>query len=333
MRILATGGAGYVGSTVLRQLLLQGYDAFAYDNISKGYRQAVPEGRLIEGDLADYDLLVKVLREREIDAVMHFAALIAVGESVEKPREYYRNNVVNSLILLEAMQDAGVKKMLFSSTAAVYAPVAEGALTEDSTIDPVSPYAISKYTIERMIRDFSTAYGLSYCILRYFNACGASPDGQYGEAHNPETHLIPLVLQVPLGQREFISVFGNDYNTPDGTCVRDYIHVDDLAEAHILALEKIESGRGTVYNIGTGTGNSVLEVIRTAEEVVGWEIPIKFADRRAGDTDRLVAGAERLRKELGWKPKYDNLRDIITTAWQWHKSHPNGYEDETTDKR
>ena len=339
MKILATGGAGYVGSAVLRQLLLQGYDAFAYDNISKGYRQAVPEGRLIEGDLADYDLLVKVLREREIDAVMHFAASIAVGESVEKPREYYRNNVVNSLTLLEAMQDAGVKKMLFSSTAAVYAPVAEGALNENSTIDPVSPYATSKYTIERMIQDFSTAYGLGYCILRYFNACGASPDGRYGEAHNPETHLIPLVLQVPLGQREFIGIFGDDYNTPDGTCVRDYIHVDDLADAHIRAVESLDTNEmnkakvGGIYNIGTGTGNSVLEVIRETEEVVGREIPIKMLNRRAGDTDRLVAGAERLRKELGWKPKYDNLRDIIATAWQWHKSHPNGYKDETADKR
>ncbi len=334
MRILATGGAGYVGSAVCRQLLEieRGYEVFAYDNLGKGFRRALPEGCLIEGDLDDYSLLSKVLRERQIDVVMHFAASIAVGESVEQPRLYYRNNIANSLNLLEAMLDAGVKRILFSSTAAVYAPIAEGSLAEDDAIAPASPYAVTKYTIEQMIRDFSHAYGLNYRILRYFNACGGSGGGQYGEAHEPETHLIPLVLQVPLGQREFIGVFGDDYNTPDGTCVRDYIHVDDLADAHIRAVESLDTNEiskakaGGIYNIGTGTGNSVLEVIRAAEEVVGEKIPIKMLTRRAGDTDRLVAGAERLRKELGWKPKYDNLRDIIATAWQWHKSHPNGYE-------
>jgi len=326
MRVLATGGAGYVGSATVRMLLEQGHEVVAYDNLSKGYRQSVPVGCLIEGDVGDYDRLLGVLRERQIEAVMHFAGFIAVGESVEKPQEYYRNNIVSSLVLLEAIRAAGIKKLVFSSTAAVYAAVTEDSLCEDSAKDPASPYAFSKYAIERLIEDFAGAYGLGYTILRYFNACGASDDGQYGEAHEPETHLIPLVLQVPLGQRETIGVFGNDYDTPDGTCIRDYIHVDDLGSAHILALEATEPGSSRICNIGTGRGNSVLEVIKTAEEVVQREIPMEFLPRRAGDTTRLVASSDKLRKELGWEPKYANLRDIIATAWAWHKRHPKGYE-------
>lgn len=326
MRILATGGAGYVGSAALRWLSAKGFDVLAYDNLSKGHRAAVPADRLIVGDLADYDRLVQVLRDHRIDAVMHFAGYIAVGESTENPRDYYRNNIANSLTLLEAILDAGVNKILFSSTAAVYAPLERGALTEDSPLAPASPYAFSKLAIERLIDDFCAAYGLGYAMLRYFNACGADPNGHYGENHSPETHLIPLVLQAPLGQREYIGVFGRDYNTPDGTCIRDYIHVDDLAEAHLLALKVIEPGCGRIYNVGTGAGSSVLEVIRAAEEVVGQKITLKYLDRRAGDVTRLVASSDKLHQELGWTPAYTDLREIIATAWQWHQSHQHGYQ-------
>jgi UDP-glucose 4-epimerase len=326
MRILATGGAGYVGSAVVRALLAQGHHCVVYDNLSKGHRGSIPEDCLVEADLADYEQLAAVLREQKIDAVMHFAGFIAVGESVENPRLYYRNNLGDSLSLLEAMVDAKVDKILFSSTAAVYAPIKSGVLQEDSPKRPGSPYAFSKYAFERLIQDFSRAYGMGFTILRYFNACGGSGGGHFGEAHDPETHLIPLVLQVPLGQRQFIGIFGNDYDTPDGTCIRDYIHVDDLADAHIRAVEAIGSGSGNFYNIGTGTGNSVLEVIEAAEEVTGQKIAAKMLGRRAGDVDRLIASADKLRRELGWAPRYTNLRDIIASAWQWHKSHPDGYK-------
>ena len=326
MKILATGGAGYVGSATVRSLLARGHEVAVYDNLSTGYCQAVPAETLVQGDVGDREKLAEVMRERQIEVVIHFAGFIAVGESTQKPREYYRNNVVNSLILLEAMQQAQVAKILFSSTAAVYAPVEQGALAEDDSKQPESPYAFSKFATERLISDFAAAYGLGYTILRYFNACGASADGTHGENHKPETHLIPLALQVPLGRREKIGVFGRDYDTPDGTCIRDYVHVDDLADAHIRAAEAIELGRGSVYNIGTGTGHSVLEVIREAQHVVGKPIATEYLDRRAGDTTRLVAGAQRLRNELGWQPQYTSLRDIIATAWQWHETHPNGYE-------
>ena len=326
MRILATGGAGFVGSAVVRELLARDYEVWAFDNLSKGHRQAIPADRLIEGDLSDRELLIKVFRQRGIDVVMHFAASIEVGESVKNPRHYYHNNIVNSLTLLKAMMDASVKKILFSSTAAVFAPITDGPLTEDSPKEPASPYAFSKYAIERMIEDFCTAYGLGYCILRYFNACGGSSNGRYGEDHAPETHLIPLVLQVPLGRRESITVFGSDYDTSDGTCIRDYIHVDDLADAHIRAVDAVIPGKGSKYNIGTGSGNSVLEVINAAEEVVGREINKRFSDRRPGDTDMLVAASERIKKELGWEPKYLSLKEIIDSAWKWHNNHPNGYE-------
>jgi len=327
MKILATGGAGYVGSAVVRALVAQGHDVTIYDNLSKGYRAAVPAERLIIGDLADSAKLTQVLQQKQIEAVMHFAAFIAVGESTEKPADYYQNNVTNSLILLNAMRTAGVPKILFSSTAAVYAPIEKGSLQEDSTKAPESPYAFSKFAIERMIQDFSLAYGLGYTILRYFNACGASGDGQFGENHVPETHLIPLVLQVPLGKRTKIGVFGTDYDTPDGTCIRDYIHVDDLADAHIRAVQATQPRQGAVYNIGTGRGNSVLEVIRAAEKVTGHKIAVEFLTRRAGDTARLVAGAEKLKAALDWQPRYTDIHDIIASAWLWHQKFPNGYVD------
>lgn len=327
MRILATGGAGYVGSTVVRTLLQRGHEVYAYDNLCKGFKESVPAGRLIIGDINDYHKLCTVFKEKQIEAVMHFASYIAVGESCEKPREYYDNNIAASLNLLDAMMDSGVKKMLFSSTAAVFAPLGDNdpALTEDSPKAPDSPYAFSKFALERIIDHYSKAYGLGFTILRYFNACGAEHDGRFGEAHDPETHLIPLVLQVPLKQREFIGVFGNDYPTPDGTCIRDYIHVEDLADAHVRAIEAVMPGKADYFNIGTGNGNSVLEVIKAAEEVCGCEIPVKFMPRRSGDTSRLVAGADKLRKQLGWTPKYTDIKKIIETAWNWHKSHPKGY--------
>ena len=325
MRILATGGAGFVGSATVRRLLKGGHEVFVYDNLSTGHADSVPSELLSRADLVESERLVDFLRSKQIEAVMHFAGSIAVGESVKNPRSYYRNNVINSQILLESMLEADVGKILFSSTAAVYATT-EGLLTEDSAKDPDSPYAFSKWAIEKMIADFSRAYGLGYGVLRYFNACGGSEEGRFGEDHHPETHLIPLVLKVPLGQREFIGIFGNDYPTPDGTCIRDYIHVDDLAEAHLLAAEAITPGRGSVYNIGTGTGNSVLEVIETAQEVVGEKIATQILPRRAGDATRLVAGSDKLRSELGWQPRYKNLREIIESAWQWHEANPNGYE-------
>jgi UDP-glucose 4-epimerase len=327
MRVIATGGAGYVGSAAVRCLLAKGYDVFAYDSLIKGHRQSLPADRLIIGDLADKNHLVQVLQDLKIDAVMHFASFISVGESTERPLDYYHNNIVNSLALLEAMREANIKKIVFSSTAAVYAPITEGALQEDSPKNPDSPYAFSKFAVERLIEDFSRAYGLGYTILRYFNACGAGPDGRFGEDHDPETHLIPLVLQVPLGQRKKIGIFGRDYPTPDGTCIRDYIHVDDLADAHRRALDTMQAGKGNVYNIGTGTGHSVLEVIRAAEEVTGQKIACEYLPRRSGDTTRLVAGSEKLRKELGWSPAYKNLHAIIESAWRWHSNHPDGYGD------
>ncbi|KPK75291.1 MAG: hypothetical protein AMJ79_11735 [Phycisphaerae bacterium SM23_30] len=327
MRILATGGAGYVGSAMVRLLVSRGFEVTVYDNLSKGFRAAVPADCLIEGDLAEGDKLRRVLKEHRIEVVAHFAGSITVGESMVNPRHYYRNNIGNSLVLLEAMQVSQVEKIIFSSTATVYAPVSQGVLTEESPLGPANPYAVSKYTIERMIEDFAAANGWSYVLLRYFNACGASSDGRYGEAHDPETHLIPQVLQAALGQREKISIFGADYDTPDGTCIRDYVHVDDLAEAHVLALKAVEAGKSYTYNVGTGTGNSVLEVIRAAEEVVGGKIPTEITGRRPGDTSRLVAGSERIKREWGWQPKYQTLTEIIETAWRWHREHPNGYQE------
>lgn len=328
MRILVTGGAGYVGGFAARHLLASGHDVVVLDNLCTGHREAVPEEILIIGDIGERAVLDRVLSEHRIEAVMHFAASAYVGESVRDPRSYYRNNVVNTLTLLEAMQDQGVTRLVFSSTCAIYAETEQMPLAEDSARDPASPYAFSKLAIERMITDFSRAYGLDYVLLRYFNAAGASPDGSHGEDHRPETHLLPLALQTVLGQRDKLEVYGKDYPTPDGTCIRDYVHVEDLAQAHELAIRTTTDARpetGRIFNIGTGTGHSVLEVLRTLERVTGKPIPFDMAPRRPGDTARLVASSERIRKELGWKPRYEELDRIAASAWEWHRTHPEGY--------
>jgi UDP-glucose-4-epimerase GalE len=331
MNILVTGGAGYVGSACLRYMLARGHNAVAFDNLVQGHAAAVPGGktggRLIVGDIADTEALVAALRKVNADAVMHFAAATYVGESVENPEYHYRNNIGGTLSLLNAMRKAGVKRMLFSSTCATYGMTPKVPMSEDSPQEPFSPYARTKLAVEWMIRDFAHAYGLGFTLLRYFNAAGADADAQHGEDHRPETHLIPLVLEVPLGKRDKIKVLGDDYPTPDGTCIRDYVHTEDLAQAHLLAMEATTPTTAEVYNIGTGTGSSVLEVIRACEEVTGTTIPREVVGRRPGDPPALVADPTKLKTRLGWKPRYPDIRSVVASAWAWHKSHPNGYPD------
>ncbi len=334
MRILVTGGAGYVGGFAARHLLAAGHEIAVVDNLSEGHRASIPAEHFYEGEIADRALVARVIREHDIEAVMHFAAFAYVGVSMERPREYYRNNVADTLTLLETMLDSGVKRIVFSSTCSTYGETAEMPLCEDSLQQPSNTYAFTKYCIERMIQDFSRAYGLSHVLLRYFNAAGAAADGSYGEDHRPETHLIPLVLQTLLGQRDKVSVFGDDYPTPDGTCIRDYIHVEDLATIHALAIGwcgDAKPGRGQVFNVGTGSGSSVMEVIRAAESVTGRAVPHEIVARRAGDPPRLVASCDKARRELGWEPRYVALKDIVATAWKWHEKHPDGYPDEDRD--
>ncbi|MFM2275966.1 MAG: hypothetical protein RL211_1838 [Pseudomonadota bacterium] len=325
MRILVTGGAGFVGSACLRHLLAHGYEALAYDNLAQGHPEAVPAGRLVIGDIADTQMLTKTLRDFKADAVMHFAAATYVGESVSNPEYHYRNNIGGTLSLLGAMREAGVKRMLFSSTCATYGMNPKVPMGEDSAQEPFSPYARTKLAVEWMIRDFAHAYGMGFTLLRYFNAAGADADGQFGEDHRPENHLIPLVLQVALGQKSHIDVFGTDYPTPDGTCLRDYVHTEDLAQAHRLAIQATTESTANVFNIGTGTGNSVFEIIAACEAVTGIKIARKISPRRPGDPPALVASPRKLIEELSWKPRYTDIKDIIATAWSWHKSHPNGY--------
>jgi len=324
LRILVTGGAGYVGGFAARYLLASGHDVVVLDNLSTGHRACVPEETLVVGDVGERAILDPLLSQHRIEAVMHFAASAYVGESVRDPRSYYRNNVANTLSLLEAMLDHDVRRLVFSSTCAVYAETEEMPLHEDSAQAPLSPYAFSKAVIERMIADFSRAYDLDYVLLRYFNAAGASSDGSHGEDHRPETHLLPLALQTVLGQREKLKVYGSDYPTPDGTCIRDYVHVEDLAQAHQLALHAT-TGANTVFNIGTGAGHSVLEVLRAVERVTGKPVPFEATARRPGDTPRLVASSDKIRRELGWKPRYEELDQITATAWEWHRNHPEAY--------
>lgn len=327
MKILVTGGAGYVGSHTAKMLLAEGHDCLVFDNLSLGHRAAVPSGRLIVGRLHDRPLLESVLVGERIEAVVHFAAFSLVGQSVSDPASYYQNNVVGSLSLLDAMRAAGVNRIVFSSTTATYGVPDRMPIDEDQPQRPINPYGFAKLAVEQVLSDYAHAYGLGYAALRYFNASGASPSGDIGEDHDPETHLIPLVLQVALGQRPHIEIFGDDYPTPDGTCLRDYIHVDDLASAHLLALERLQPGQGLKLNLGTGRGYSVREVIDACREVTGHPIPTKIGARRAGDPPELVADARRARQQLQWQPKYVDLRSIVETAWRWHQSHPHGYDD------
>lgn len=327
MRILVTGGAGYIGSHAVRHFLARGHDVRVYDNLSMGHRRAVPADRLIEADLAEAHRLDQVLVEHRTEAVVHFAASAFVGESVTNPAKYYRNNLVNTLTLLDALRRHGVQRFVFSSTCATYGVPLTVPITENEPQKPINPYGNGKLAVEFALADYSAAYGWGFAALRYFNAAGAAPDGSIGEDHKPETHLIPLVLQAAAGQRQAIQVFGTDYPTPDGTCVRDYIHVDDLAEAHLLALEKLSPGVALKLNLGTGRGYSVREVIRVAEEVTGKKVPVQEGPRRSGDPPVLVAAADRARRELGWTPKYAELRPIVETAWNWHRAHPKGYDD------
>lgn len=327
MKVLVVGGAGYVGSHAARMLQECGHDIVVYDNLSEGHRAAVPEGKLIVGDLMERAKLTEVMRDHAIAAVMHFAASCYVGVSVTDPAVYYQNNVVGTLSLLEAMRGAEVKKIVFSSTCATYGVPDMVPITEAEKQAPISPYGFTKLVIEHALADYSHAYGLGYAALRYFNASGASDKHSIGEDHEPETHLIPLVLQVALGQRESIKIFGDDYPTPDGTCIRDYIHVDDLASAHVAALELLQPGTALKLNLGTGNGASVKEVIDASRRVTGHEIPAEIVARREGDPPQLVADASLANNTLNWQPKYTDIEAIVASAWKWHQSHPAGYDD------
>jgi UDP-glucose 4-epimerase len=325
VRVLVTGGAGYIGSHAVRLLERAGHDVWVYDNLSLGHRAAVPQDRLIEGELMDRPRLIEALSAQGIQAVMHFAAFAAVGESVADPAKYYQNNVVASLNLLEAMRAAGVKQIVFSSSTATYGIPQRVPITEDEPQKPINPYGFAKLVIERALADYAGAYGLACVALRYFNAAGASPDGDLGEDHQPETHLIPIVLQVALGQREQVAIFGDDYPTADGTCIRDYIHVDDLGAAHVLALEHLKSGQSLQLNLGSGRGHSVREVIEVCRRMTGHAIPEVLGPRRPGDPAELVADSRHAQRTLKWQPRYSDLETIVSTAWRWHSSHPRGY--------
>ncbi len=323
--VLVTGGAGYIGSHACKALSLAGYVPVTFDNLIYGHRSAVRWGPFVHGDILDRAALDAALRAWRPVAVMHFAAFAYVGESVANPGRYYRNNVAGSLTLLEAMRDAGVSRLVFSSTCATYGVPQAVPITEDHPQNPINPYGASKLMVERMLRDFDAAHGLRSISLRYFNAAGADPDGETGEDHEPETHLIPLILDAAAGIRPDVTVFGSDHPTPDGTCIRDYIHVTDLALAHVLALQALERGaQTTAYNLGNGTGYSVNEVIETARKVTQRPIQVRFGPRRPGDPPELVGDAGRIRAELGWAPRHAALADIVGTAWRWHQEQAAG---------
>jgi len=328
MAVLVTGGAGYIGSHTVIELIEEKEEVVVIDNLQKGHKGAVLGGRFYEGDLRDEEFLQKVFSENEIESVIHFAADSLVGESVQDPLKYYNNNVVSTLKLLTKMKEFGVKRIVFSSTAATYGEPENIPILETDRTLPTNPYGETKLAVEKALKWFDRAYGIKYASLRYFNAAGAHISGKIGEDHNPETHLIPIVLQAALGKREVVKIFGDDYNTPDGTCIRDYIHVSDLAQAHILALKKLRNGgESDIYNLGNGKGFSVKEVIDVARQVTGVNIRAEIAERRPGDPAVLVASSEKIQKELNWNPKYNELSTIIETAWNWHKNNPDGFRD------
>jgi len=322
-RILVTGGAGYIGSHTVKELLARGYETVTLDNLSTGYRELVRGGEFIEADLRDFDAVRRALSKYSVDAVIHFAASCYVGESVREPMKYYENNVLSGLNLLAAMVEQKVRKIIFSSTAAVYGNPIEVPITEDHPQLPINPYGQTKSLFEDILKSHDRIHGLRCISLRYFNAAGCDPDGEIGEKHDPETHLVPLVLAAALGRRPELQIFGADYDTPDGTCVRDYIHVSDLADAHILCLEHLlDGGPGNAYNLGAGKGYSVRQIIEAAERVTGRAAPHIDSARRAGDPPELVASAEKIKADLGWSPKHSSIDEILTTAWNWLKKLP-----------
>ena len=325
--ILVTGGAGYIGSHVVKELLRQGQRPIIFDNLQSGHRKAAKGVPFIEGDLSDQHKLRETFRSHPIDAVMHFAGDCLVGESVQNPVKYFNNNVKNGLNLIEIIEEFNVKKFVFSSSAGVYGEPKEIPISEEHLCAPTNPYGETKWIFEKALQRLHEAKKLDYISLRYFNAAGAHPDGDIGEDHSPETHLIPIAILSAMNGKA-IRIFGTDYETPDGTCIRDYIHVTDLARAHLLALERLESG-GTsgIYNMGNGNGHSVKEVIETVREVTGMKVDTIESPRRPGDPARLVASSAKIERELGWNPEYPDLVTIVDTAWQWHRKHPNGYED------
>ena len=327
MAILVLGGAGYIGSHTVYELLDAGRDVVVADNLVTGFRAAVPsQARFYQADIRDRAAMDRLFETEQIDGVIHFAAFSQVGESMTDPLKYYDNNLHGTMVLLQSMTDHGVDKIVFSSTAATYGEPEQIPILETDAATPTNCYGETKLAMEHMMSWTSRAHGLRYVALRYFNACGAHPGGAIGEAHDPETHLIPLILQVPVGKREKVFIFGDDYPTRDGTCVRDYIHVTDLAQAHILALDYLlRGGENNVFNLGNGVGFTVKEVIDTARRVTGHPIPAEVCERRAGDPAQLVASSEKAKSVLGWKPRYDDLSTIISSAWQWHSTHPNGY--------
>ncbi|MFI3291118.1 MAG: UDP-glucose 4-epimerase GalE [Opitutales bacterium] len=329
MNVLVLGGAGYIGSHCLRQLVKAGHRPVVLDNLVYGHKKAILSGvPFYQGNLEDKALVKDILTKEKIDIVMHFAAFINVGESVTEPIKYYHNNLIATIALIETMIECNVLKFVFSSTCATFGNPLKLPLTEEHSQLPINPYGQTKLDVENFLKICANAYGLSSVVFRYFNASGASLDGDIGEDHSPESHLIPLAIQAALGQRSSLKVFGNDYDTPDGTCLRDYIHVDDLAIAHIASFDKLaEKSKFYHYNLGTGTPNSVLEIINAVEEVSGLKVPYEFAPRREGDPASLYADSKKAKEELNWKIKHDNIKDIVATAWKWHSNHPNGFED------
>ena len=329
MSILVCGGAGYIGSHTVHQLVEKGEDVVIVDNLQTGHMGAVnPKAKFYKGDIREAEVLDRIFTENKIDAVVHFAANSLVGESMTNPLKYFNNNVYGMQVLLEAMVRHGIDKIVFSSTAATYGEPERIPIMEDDRTEPTNPYGQSKLIMEKMMKWVSLANGIRYVSLRYFNAAGAIEDGSIGEDHSPETHLIPLILQVPLGKRDHITVFGEDYPTPDRTCLRDYIHVLDLADAHVLAIDYLRrGGESNIFNLGNGQGFSVKEMIEAAREATGLDIKVEIGERRAGDPAQLIASSEKARKVLGWQPKFTDVKAVIGTAWKWHQQHPEGYQD------